>query len=181
MLNTTAIRLLFVVLVFGLTGFASNAFAQCNSAQVAQQNIQRQSNFGAFGGMAAEALGNSGVGQRLRNFGIGRRELREAGSAVGVHLAGPLTRGLDECDQASLLGTTTQTLDTAEESNWRNDQSGASGENRIVPTPVEVLRANPGKDCRTVEQHLTLADGGSRIQTVSACRNNDGEWETVAP
>lgn len=158
---------------------ATPAFAQCDTARVAQQNMQRQNTYGGLGGAAAEALGNSDVGRRLRSFGIGRRELRQAGNAVGVHLAGPLTRGLDECDQASLLGSTTQTLDTAEESNWSNRQSGASGENRIVPTPVEVLRAHPGQDCRTVEQHLTLGDGGSRIQTVSACRNAAGEWETV--
>jgi hypothetical protein len=178
-LTRFVVRFFAIAIVLGFTAVGSNAYAQCNTAQVAQQNMQRQSSFGAFGGIAADALSNSGAGRQLRNFGIGRRELRQAGNALGVQLAGPLTRGLDECDQASLLGSTTQTLDTAEDSTWRNQQSGASGENRVVPTPVEVLRAHPGKDCRTVEQQLTLGDGGSRIQTVSACRNDAGEWETV--
>lgn len=159
--------------------FATPAFAQCDTAQVAQQNMQRQSSFSGLGSVAANILGGTSVGRDLRGLGIGRSELRQAGQAVGVRLAGPLTRGLDECDQASLMGSTGQTLDTAQDSTWSNPQSGASGENRVVPTPVEILRANPGKDCRTVEQYLALNGGASRVQTVSACRNENGEWETV--
>lgn len=167
------------LIAVAITLFAAPAFAQCDTAQVAQQNMQRQSSYSGIGNMAANALGNSSMGRQLRGFGIGRQELRQAGRALGVHLAGPLTRGLDQCDQESLMGSTSQTLDTAEASSWSNPQSGASGENRVVPTPVAILRANPGKDCRTVEQYLALNGGASRVQTVSACRNDAGEWETV--
>jgi surface antigen len=158
---------------------ATPAFADCDTAEVAQQNIQRQRSYAGFGESAANILGRTDLGRSLNTMGFGRSDMRKAGAALGVRMAGPLTRGLDQCDQQWLMGSTTQTLESTQSSSWTNEESGASGQNRVVATPVEVLRANPGKDCRTVEQYIALPDGASRVQNVSACRGADGAWETV--
>jgi hypothetical protein len=133
----------------------------------------------AIGGVAGQVFGQTRAG---RAIGVNRYEGQRLGQQLGLAMAGPLTRGLDECDQQWVSSTSETTLNTGEQTSWSGQETGSgsnsSGTNRIVPTDPAILRAHPGQVCRTVEQQISSSDG-SGIQTVTACKGDDGIWQPV--
>lgn len=102
--------------------------------------------------------------RRPMNQALGYGFTREAGGMAGQQVGCLLTAK----DRQRATGAVTLAASTGRPQTWRGEDSGASGQTRVV--------GNSG-NCRTVEQTITLASGERRTEQVEACRGSGGGWQ----
>jgi surface antigen len=125
------------------------------------------------GGIAGAIIGN--------RFGRGSGRVFSTilGGAVGAWLGGEIGRELDCESQRRAAKATGDALQSGQPGSWQNPEAGTSGTVSVQAPSSEVAAANPGRECRTVNQAVTLADGRVQYHGVQACRNSDGSWSPV--
>ncbi|MFQ5783313.1 MAG: RT0821/Lpp0805 family surface protein [Alphaproteobacteria bacterium] len=85
---------------------------------------------------------------------------------------------LDDADwtaQAQAFQNALETNKVGESANWSNPASGHLG----TVTPTRTYTAKSGAPCREYQQTVTVS-GETAITQGTACRQEDGTWETVA-
>lgn len=90
----------------------------------------------------------------------------------------PVTEALDAEDwaaRAQALLNALETNKTGESANWSNPASGHLG----TATPTRTYTAKSGTACREYQQTVTVS-GETEISHGTACRQEDGAWQTVA-
>lgn len=160
---------------------ATAVHAECAAGSTAQQvqgNMQRKAVVSDIGGQIGGIFGSMIANRAGINSYDAKKLGHTLGTQAGLMAAGPLTSNLDACDQQWVTNSTQQTLENQKETKWSGD-TGTSGTNKIIPTSPNVLAANPGKICRTVQQSVTLKDGSAGVQNVTACKGDDGVWQPV--
>ncbi len=104
--------------------------------------------------------------------GSGRLVATAAGTLAGAMLGSSVGASMDELDQMK-ANRTFEHARTGSTSRWQNPDSGV--QYAVTPTHTYETAAGP---CREYRTNATI-DG--RVETVygTACRQNDGRWQTV--
>jgi surface antigen len=102
----------------------------------------------------------------------GRDAATVIGAVIGAVVGGSIGRSMDEADRAC----TGQALEYAEDRrpvSWRNPDDGRS----YVVTPTRTYQ-DEGRYCREYTTRSTLSGKTQQIHG-TACRMDDGRWQTV--
>ncbi|SOC48167.1 glycine zipper 2TM protein [Rhizobium subbaraonis] len=101
--------------------------------------------------------------------GGGRVAAGVLGAAVGGFIGGSIGAQLDAQDRARLKEITTASIKSGQSKSFRNAKTGVSGKTKVV------RESNAGgKQCRTVQQNVTLANGQVSQDTVTGCKGPNG-------
>lgn len=92
------------------------------------------------------------------------------------YLGGQIGLALDEMDREKMNEAAQAALDTGKVQTWDNPETDTSGTAKIIKTGGA---ARAGGNCKTVRNTIVLADGSSKQEDVTACKNANGEWEAV--
>lgn len=98
-----------------------------------------------------------------------------AGVAAGSFVGNKIGKYLDEREKESVAEATVQSAETGEVKEWSNSETGNSGKAEVVRT----VQTSDDKTCREIQQTVSLADGGTQSETVTACKGADGAWQVV--
>jgi surface antigen len=129
-----------------------------------------------IGAVVGGALGNA--------IGGKNKELATViGVAAGAVVGNKIGQYLDEKDQKLASAAATKALDTNKPQSWTNPETGNSGKIVVAKaTNNKPQQANPQgtqaapKTCKTITQTVTLKDGTTRNEDVTACKGANG-WE----
>lgn len=144
-------KLLTVVLVSSLV-----ILGGCNKQQIGTGTGA------ALGGLLGSTIGG----------GKGKLIATAAGTLAGAMVGGSIGASMDELD----LMRTNRTLEstrTGSTSSWQNPDSGA----QYAVTPTQTYETASGP-CREYRTNATI-DGRRETVYGTACRQNDGRWQTV--
>jgi surface antigen len=100
----------------------------------------------------------------------------DAVAVLGNLTGNPTARDLDEKDKAISADAVTAALQTnaaGKSSDWRNPDSGHSGE--ITPGPVYFVN---DYSCRDYVHHIVIGDRQETLRS-TACRQPDGTWRAL--
>lgn len=98
-----------------------------------------------------------------------------AGVAAGAFVGAKIAKYLNEQEQQQVASTTVSAAESGEPEVWKNEETGNSGS----ATVTETKTSPSGDTCKTIVQQVSLADGGSESQEVTACKNADGVWSVA--
>ncbi|WP_104668766.1 glycine zipper 2TM domain-containing protein [Ensifer adhaerens] len=91
------------------------------------------------------------------------------GAVVGGLVGGSIGAQLDAQDRARLQQITTASIRSGQSKSFRNSKTGVSGKTKVI------RESNAGgKQCRTVQQNVTLANGQVSQDTVTGCKGANG-------
>lgn len=143
---------------------------------VACADMTKQQAGTGIGAVLGGAIGNAVGGKN--------KELATViGVAAGAVIGNKIGQYLDEKDQQLASAATTKALDTNKSQNWTNPDTGNSGKVVVAKaTRNKPQQASPqgtqtaAKTCKTITQTVTLKDGTTRNEDVTACKGANG-WE----
>lgn len=168
----TALRYLLPLLLFALSALSLRAHAQSTPESLGT----------AIGGVLGGLLGNKSGSDSARKLGT------IVGVAAGGLIGGQIGKLLNEKDKQQAGAATRKALDSGSPQTWENSSSGNSGTVQVVDasarpptTPSGVGEQSgtaPARTCKTVKQTITLKDGSTFDEDVTACKGPNG-WETV--
>lgn len=113
------------------------------------------------GGLLGAAIGGRG-GAGVAGAIIGAVAGGMIGSAIGADL--------DEQDRLEMERMTQASFDTGAPRTYTSPRTGVKARTKVVKTTKNA----DNKTCRTVQQEVTLKDGTTKSDTVSACRGDNG-------
>ena len=114
------------------------------------------------GGLLGAAIGGGHGGRAVAGAIIGAVAGGMIGSAIGA--------SLDEQDRIEMERITQASFETGAERTYSSPRTGVRAKTRVVKTTKNA----DNKTCRTVQQEVTLKDGTTKTDTVSACRGDSG-------
>lgn len=145
----------------------NQASAECNQDQMGGSEIVGTLAGAAIGGLIGSQFGG----------GTGNKVAIGAGVLAGGFLGNKIGEELDCKDQQYHQETTQNALETQKTghtSNWTNPDTGHSGE----VTPTKTYSSADGTPCRDFTQTIYV-DGNYEEIEGTACRQEDGTWQTV--
>lgn len=113
------------------------------------------------GGLIGAAVGGRG-GAAVASALIGAAAGGMIGAAIGAEL--------DEQDRQEMERMTQASFETGAPRSYVSKRTGVRAKTRVVKT----TKTAENKTCRTVQQEVTLKDGTTRTDTVSACKGDQG-------
>jgi surface antigen len=113
------------------------------------------------GGLIGAAVGGRG-GAAVASALIGAAAGGMIGAAIGAEL--------DEQDRQEMERMTQASFETGAPRSYVSKRTGVRAKTRVVKT----TKTAENKTCRTVQQEVTLKDGTTRTDTVSACKSDQG-------
>ncbi len=129
-----------------------------------------QDNQDLIGGALGSGLGAYAGSQFGK--GSGKQIATVAGGLIGAYAGYELTRYLTKEDQESLSDTTQKTLETDKPNSFIG-KSGVMGETQVIDTSTQ-----NSKQCKTVQQTISLQDGSTKTENIKACKGANG-WEQM--
>lgn len=91
------------------------------------------------------------------------------GAVAGGIIGGSIGARLDAQDRARLKQITTASISSGKARSFRNSKTGVSAKTKVI------RESNAGgKQCRTVQQNVTLANGQISRDTVTGCKGPKG-------
>lgn len=106
------------------------------------------------------------------------------GAAAGYYVGKKIGQHLDEKDQEKLTASTQQALDSGESQTWNNPDTGVKADvlvKDVESAPEAKVAWTNSTDaplCREVTQKVTLKDGSTKTETITACKGPNG-WEMM--
>ena len=98
-----------------------------------------------------------------------------AGLAAGSFVGREIGKLLDESEKESVAESTVQSAETGETKKWSKTETGNSGSAKVIKT----VETEENKTCREIQQTVSLADGTTKQDSVTACKGEDGAWQVV--
>jgi outer membrane lipoprotein SlyB len=114
------------------------------------------------GGLLGAAIGGGRGGQAIAAAVIGAAAGSMIGAAIGAEL--------DEQDRLEMQRMTQASFETGAPRAYVSKRTGVRAKTRVVKT----TKTADNKTCRTVQQEVTLKDGTTKSDTVSACKSDQG-------
>lgn len=114
------------------------------------------------GGLIGAAVGGGRGGASVASAIIGAAAGSMIGAAIGAEL--------DEQDRQEMERMTQASFETGAPRSYVSRRTGVRAKTRVVKT----TRTAENKTCRTVQQEVTLKDGTTKTDTVSACKSDQG-------
>ncbi|WP_425062974.1 glycine zipper 2TM domain-containing protein [Pyruvatibacter mobilis] len=139
----------------------------------AESDCSNTNTGGVLGGIAGAALGGF-LGSQFGSGG-GKTAATIGGVILGGIAGNQLGKELTCEDEEYVEDTTYESLETGEETTWRNEESGNYGEVR----PGEIYTDARGYECRAFEQEIYV-NGQPVKDTGTACKQPDGSWQIVS-
>lgn len=160
-------------------------------------DIDRQKSGAVVGAVAGGVIGNA-VSEKHKKLAT------VVGALVGAGIGQQVGRYIDEKDKAKVMAAQQKAFDTNKPQSWKNPETGNSGRIKVIGSSQknnENGDASPaaarssekqssktknasqgatleGRICKTIRQVITLKDGSTHEEDVTACKGPNG-WEVV--
>jgi surface antigen len=127
------------------------------------------------GGVLGVMLGGSTTGKVIGGV---------LGVAAGSWIGNKIGQYLDEKDQEKLAESTQKAFDLGESQTWNNPDTGVKADvlvKDVEPASEAKVASTNSTDeplCREVTQNVTLKDGSTKTETITACKGPNG-WEMM--
>jgi surface antigen len=146
------------------------------------QGASKQQQGGIGGGAGGAVIG----GILGKQFGgdVGAIIGAIGGGVLGYWGGSKIGEYLDDQDKKKHEQATVQALETGQSQQWNNPETGTSGTVEITPVAIQSQSQHqvqidaPERECRTINQSITLQDGTQQQEEMTACKGPNG-WETV--
>jgi surface antigen len=159
----TSFRARRIVVMACIVSFSSVLIAACASSEMGDKAEQGEEIGSILGGIIGPLIPGSSIGAQI---------LQQHGDLIGGIIGGAIGAALDEEDQKALAKSTNTAFETGKNQSFSNKKTGVRATAKVTGTRLNAK----GQQCRTVRQDVTLKNGKSASDTVSACKGPDG-WK----